>query len=171
MWAGESARGDPVLVDQHLSLCHFGHLYFPLFFSCSFPAQPSRLCLCPFPPPGWNLLVECPCQPQARSLRAKGEHHQQLYNWEANTFIQYIRLYNSRSTLRAKAQAAGGAQELTGIHRNSVNEPLTFCGVQQPNPNLPTVPEQLPWHPPPPDPQPRAAFFCSSLCCSGGRLG
>lgn len=39
MWAGESARGDPVLVDQHLSLCHFGHLYFPLLLSCSFPAQ------------------------------------------------------------------------------------------------------------------------------------
>lgn len=64
------------LVDQHLNLCHSGHLYFPPLLSCSFLAQPPSHC--PLPPPGWNLLVES--QLQAQCLRAKWEHHQQLYN-------------------------------------------------------------------------------------------
>lgn len=83
MWGRESACGDPGaegLVDQHLNLCHFGRLCFPPLLSCSFLAQPSRLCLCPLPPRGWNLLAESPCQLPAQCLRAKGEHHQQLYN-------------------------------------------------------------------------------------------
>lgn len=43
------------LVDQHLSLCHFGHVYFPPLLSCSLLAQTSRLYLSPLPPLGWNL--------------------------------------------------------------------------------------------------------------------
>lgn len=81
MWAGESARGAGGAggsASQPVPL--WSSLFPPSLLSCSSLAQPPRLCLCPLPPPGWNFLVESPCQLQAQSLRAKGEHHQQLYN-------------------------------------------------------------------------------------------
>lgn len=62
------------LVDQHLSLCHFGHVYSPL--SSAAHSLPSLQGFT-FPP---FLLLAGICRLQAQCLRAKGEHHHQLYN-------------------------------------------------------------------------------------------